>query len=300
MAVFVLLPLAVFTLFELVPLVQALYYALTDWAGYSPDMNFVGLTNFAAMFSDPLFMKSLRNSVILAAVVPTITLVCSFVIAAVVTTGGPSTGRIQGLKGSGFYRVVSFFPYCVPAIVIGIIWSQIYDPQRGLLNGLLSALGFDFQGFPWLGKVDTAMPASIMVIIWGSIGFYTVLFVAAIKGIPAELYEAARMDGAGRFRSAISVTLPNMLSSLQTGYIYLGLMAIDAFIYMVALNPLGGPDYSTWTMTQNLYNTAFFKGKFGYSTAQGVALAIVTLAYAGIIALIFRLARGRDDGTDRA
>ncbi len=294
-AVFLGLPVVVFVVFCLSPDIQALYYSMTNWSGFSPNMNFVGLNNFSEMLADPKFAKAFWNSVVLAAVVPTITLVLAFAIASVVTTGGPSIGRVRGLKGGGFHRVVSFFPYTVPAIVLGIIWSQVYNPNGGLLNGILGAFGLDqFDGYPWVGDASTAMPASMFVIIWGFVGFYTVLFVAAIKGVPAETYEAARIDGAGRFRMAVSITLPQIIDSVQTAYIYLGLTAIDSFVYMQALNSQGGPDYATLTISQYLYQAAFTKGRFGYATAMGVALAIVTMIYALIIFTIFRLVRGRE------
>ena len=229
-------------------------------------------------------MKSLVNNVQLAIVVPIVTIVLALTIATVVTVGGPGKGNIRGIRGSGFYRIVSFFPYTVPAIVIGLVWAQVYDPSAGLLNATLTRIGLSgFENFAWLGDPRTAMPASMFVIIWSFVGFYTVLFVAAIKGIPAEIYEAARMDGAGRFRTAISVTLPLVRDNVQTAYIYLGITALDAFVYMQALNPNGGPDNTTRTMSQELFNTAFRKGQFGYATAMGVVLAVVTLLFAAIV-----------------
>src|SRR5204862_3393752 len=155
------------------------------------------------------FMRALRNNLKLAIVVPFVTIVLSLAIATVITVGGPSKGNIRGIRGSGFYRVVSFFPYTVPAIVIGLIWAQVYDPSAGILNASLTKISLSgFENFAWLGEVRTAMPASMFVIIWSFVGFYTVLFVAAIQGIPAELFAAARLDGAARFRSAIGITLP--------------------------------------------------------------------------------------------
>jgi N-acetylglucosamine transport system permease protein len=211
----------------------------------------------------------------------------------VVTVGGPTRGSIRGISGSGFYRVVSFFPYTVPAIVIGLIWAQVYDPSAGILNASLTKVGFSgFENFAWLGETRTAMPASMFVIIWSFVGFYTVLFVAAIKGIPAEIYEAARMDGAGRFRTAIRITLPSVRDTVQTAYIYLGILALDAFVYMQALNPNGGPNNTTLTMSQELFNTAFRKGQFGYATAMGVVLAVVTLLFAVIVYAVNRLTGG--------
>jgi N-acetylglucosamine transport system permease protein len=284
MAVFLGLPLAIYVIFVIYPFGQAIYYAMTDWSGFSPTYNFVGLQNFRELFHDAIFMQSLRNNVKLAVVVPLVTIVLALAIATVVTVGGPSKGNIRGIRGSGFYRVVSFFPYTVPAIVIGIIWAQVYDPSAGILNASLTKVGLSgFQNFAWLGDPRTAMPASMFVIIWSFVGFYTVLFVAAIKGIPAEIYEAARMDGAGRFRTAVSITLPLVRDTVQTAYIYLGIVALDAFVYMQALNPNGGPNNTTRTMSQELYNTAFRKGEFGYATAMGVVLAVVTLLFAVLV-----------------
>jgi N-acetylglucosamine transport system permease protein len=263
---------------------------MTDWSGFTPTYNFVGLDNFTKLFHDDTFMLSLRNNAELAIVVPFVTIVLALAIAMVVTVGGPTKGSIRGISGSGFYRVVSFFPYTVPAIVIGLIWAQVYDPSAGILNAFLTKVGFSgFENFAWLGDPRTAMPASMFVIIWSFVGFYTVLFVAAVKGIPAEIYEAARMDGAGRFRTAISITLPLVRDTVQTAYIYLGILALDAFVYMQALNPNGGPNNTTRTMSQELFNTAFRQGQFGYATAMGVVLAVVTLLFAVIVFAINRL-----------
>ena len=129
----------------------------------------------------------------------------------------------------------------------------MFDPSSGLLNGVLhqDRRSSSFEDFAWLGEIsDRAMGASMFVIIWGFVGFYMVLFIAAIKGIPAEMYEAARIDGAGRFRTAISITIPMIRDNIQTAYIYLGILALDAFVYMQALTPEGGPDNTTLVMTQ--------------------------------------------------
>ncbi len=293
MAVFLGVPLAIYVIFLIYPFGQALYYSMTDWSGFSPTYNFIGLDNYTKLIHDDTFIRSMRNNVELAIVVPFVTIVLALTIATVVTVGGPSNGNIRGIRGSGFYRVVSFFPYTVPAIVIGIIWAQVYDPSAGILNASLTKVGLSgFQDFAWLGDPRTAMPASMFVIIWSFVGFYTVLFVAAIKGVPAEIFEAARMDGAGRLRTAITITLPLVRDTVQTAYIYLGIVALDAFVYMQALNPNGGPNNTTRTMSQELYNTAFRKGQFGYATAMGVVLAVVTLLFAVLVFAINRLTGG--------
>jgi len=297
MVVFLGLPLAIFLIFVIWPVVQAVYYSLTNWGGFTSTFKFIGLNNYKKLWNDDIFRQALLNNIKLGIVVPLVTIVLALILASLVTVAGSSRGNVRGIKASSFYRVISFFPYCIPAIVIGLIWAQVYDPNAGALNGILTAIGLErFQGFAWLGVVATAMPASMFVIIWGFVGFYSVLFVAAIKGVPAETYEAVRIDGAGRYRTTISVTIPLIRDSIQTSYIYLGILALDAFVYMAALNPQGGPNNSTLTMSQDLFNTAFRKGQFGYASAMGVTLAVVTLLFATLVFLVNRLTGGRDSG----
>jgi N-acetylglucosamine transport system permease protein len=300
MVVFLGLPLAIFFVFVVWPFIQAFYYSLTDWSGFSSDMKFVGLDNYKTLFSDDIFLKALRNNVLLAIVVPTVTITLSLALASLVTVGGSASGAVRGLRNSSFYRVISFFPYTIPAIIIGLLWAQMYDPSTGLLNGILNSLGLHrFESYPWLGDTRTAMAATIFVIIWGFVGFYMVLFVAAIKGIPSEYFDAARIDGAGRVRTAYSVTLPLIRGSVQTAYIYLGIFALDAFVYMQALNPGGGPNNSTLVMSQDLFTTAFTKSHFGLASAMGVVLALVTLIFAGIVFAVNWLTGGRDSAVRR-
>ena len=289
------LPFAFYSLFVLWPFVQAFIYSLTNWGGFSDTFDFVGLANYKALLHDDIFLKAVRNNLLLALVVPFVTIVLSLALATMVTVGGSSTGAVRGLDRSSLYRIVSFFPYTIPAIVIGLIWSQMFDPSSGLVNGLLTGIGLDrFESFAWLGEVSTAMPVTMFVIIWGFVGFYMVLFIAAIKGIPSELYDAARVDGAGRVRMTMMVTLPMVRDTIQTAYIYLGILALDAFVYMAALNASGGPQNSTLTMTQDLFNTAFKKGQFGLASAMGVFLAATTLTFAAVVFTINRLTRGRE------
>ncbi len=299
--VFLGVPLAIYVIFVISPFVQAFYYSLTDWSGFSKKMNFVGLTNYLNLLHDDVFLKAVANSIVLVVILPPLVIVLSLALATLVTVGGVSRGEIRGLAHSGIYRVISFFPYTVPAIVIGIVWAQMYDPSNGLLNGILTAMGFGiFKSFAWLGEERTAMGASIFVIVWSMVGFYMVLFVAASKGIHGEVYEAARVDGAGRFRTAISITVPMIRDTIRTAYIYLGILALDAFVYMQALNSSGGPANSTLVISQDLLVTAFKKGKFGYASSMGGTLAIITLVIAALVFLVFYLTGERAPRKARA
>jgi N-acetylglucosamine transport system permease protein len=282
--VFLVLPFLGYLTLVIYPFLQAAYYSLTSWSGFTPTQDFIGLDNYTRLLGDDTFLKAVGNSLTLLLVVPLLTLVLSFALACLVTFGGSSTGGVRGLRGSSFYRVVSFFPYIVPAIATGIIFAAVYDPSSGLLNGLLTGLGFgSAENYPWLGDASTAMVATIAVIVWTFVGFYTVLFVAAIKGIPAELFEAARLDGAGRLRTAVSIAAPSMTGAVRSAYIYLGIFALDAFVFVSVLNPGGGPQNSTLVITQQIYSTAFRQGRFGLACAMGVLLAVITFVFVGIV-----------------
>lgn len=293
-------PVLIFLVFVISPFVQAVYYSLTDWNGFSNSMSFIGFSNYVKLFQDDTFVTALRNSIILGLIVPLVTIVLALILATMVTVGGSGTGSVRGLRNSNLYRVVSFFPYTVPGIVIGIIWAQIYDPSRGILNAVLTSVGLHtFDNYPWLGDSRTAMGASIFAIVWGLVGFYMVLFIAAIRGVDPDLFEAAKIDGAGRFRTAMSVTIPLIRDNVQTAWIYLGIAALDSFVYMAALNPGGGPQNSTLVMSQDLYTTAFTKGQFGYATSMGVMLAVVTLVFAALVFTVNFATGGRDKGGRR-
>ncbi|MGD7789601.1 carbohydrate ABC transporter permease [Propionibacteriaceae bacterium Y1700] len=300
-AVFLGLPLIIYVIFVISPFAQAFYYSMTNWSGFSPDMKFIGLKNYQRLFSDEIFLKALGNNVFLAIVLPLTTIILALALATMATVGGSSVGEVRGLRGSALYRVVTFFPYVVPAVAIGIIWSMMYDPSSGLVNGILvDVFGVDsLKSFAWLGDPRTAMGATIFVILWSMTGFYMVLFVAAIQGVEKEIFEAARLDGAGRFRTAISITLPLIRENVQTAYVYLGILALDAFVYMQVMNSAGGPEYSTVVMSQRLFKAAFTDGQAGLASAMGVVLAVVTLLFASLVFLVNRLTGGESEGKKR-
>lgn len=286
--VFLGLPLALFLTLVIWPFLQAAFYSFTDWGGFSQDFNIVGFENYVRLAGDGTFRTAMFNNIKLAIVIPLVTLAIALAFATLVTVGGRGIGQTVGVKNSGFYRVVSFFPYVIPAVVTAVIFMKVFDPSDGLLNRLLPA-GLERN---WLGSITTAMPASMVVIVWAGVGFYMLLFIAAIKSIPAEIFEAARLDGAGRLRTMWSVILPSIRENVQTAWIYIGIAALDAFVFMHILNNSGGPDNSTLVMPQYLFRLAFSQNQFGYASAVGVAMAVVTLVFAAAVFTINRLTGG--------
>lgn len=284
--VFVGAPLALYLIFVIWPMLQATIYSFTDWSGFSGSFGFVGLNNYVELLRDESFLISVRNSLIVLIALPVLSLAIGLMLAVMVTVAGSSRGGIRGVRGSGFYRVVAFFPAVIPSIIIGIIFAQVYDPNNGILNGVLTGVGLEqFRSFAWLGEASTAMAATIAAMVWATAGFYMVLFIAAIRGIDTELFEAARLDGAGRMRITWSIVLPGIAANVKTSYVYAGIAALDAFVFLQAFNPSGGPMRSTLGITQEIYSTAFQEGRFGLACAMGIVLTLLTFAFVGLMNL---------------
>ncbi|RBQ19134.1 sugar ABC transporter permease [Spongiactinospora rosea] len=271
-------PVLLYTVFVASPYVQAFYIALTDWRGLSADIQLIGLGNFAELFGDPVFWQALRNNLLLLVTLPIVTIGVGLFLAFMLNAaGGPRSGEIRGVRGAKFYRVVYFFPYVLSIAIIGVLWKNIYNPINGLLNGALRAVGLEEVQPSWLGDERLAFWAVLAVLVWNGIGFYVVLFTAGIKAIPASLLEAAVLDGASRVQVFFRITIPLIWENIRTATVYLGIAALDAFA-VVQIMTGGGPNDSTQVGSFYLYQNAFSYGRFGYASAMGVVLFVVTLA----------------------
>lgn len=266
-------------LFVLSPYAQAFYLSLTDWTGVAGQARFVGLDNFARLGGDGLFLDAVRNNAVMLVVVPLVTVGIGLFLASMLHLGG--RGGRRAIAGSGAYQIVFFFPQLLSLVVVAVLWGFVYNPNNGLLNGALRALGLDGLTRSWLASPGLALTAVMAVLVWSSVGFYVVLFSAAIDGIPKELFEAALLDGAGGWATFRKVTLPLVRESVQVAFVYLGIAALDAFavVQVMTVGP-GGPDGATEVIGLALYRNAFQYGKFGYAAAMGVALFFATLTLA--------------------
>jgi N-acetylglucosamine transport system permease protein len=283
-ASFLAIPLLLYAVFVVSPYLQAIYISMTDWRGFSANRNFIGLANYAELLGDGRFWRAMWHNALLLIVVPVVTLGIALFLATMTTVAG-RRGMIGrgGVRGSRFYQVVFVFPHVVPIVIAGVLFGFFYNPEAGLLNGLLRLVGFDWLTRPWLGDTTFALPAVMAVLIWAFVGFYFVVFSAAMKALPTDVFEAAVLDGAGRVRTFRHITLPMITDSLKTSYIYLGILMLDGFTLLQVMLPDGGPDGSTEVVAQYLYRAAFTEGRFGYASAIGVALCLVTLALAIVV-----------------
>lgn len=272
-------PLLLYGVFVLSPYVQAFQISTTDWLGFSADANFVGMDNFKAMLHDDRVWNAIKNNAILLAVVPLVTIGLGLFFATMLNMGGRK-GRagVTGVRGTSVYRLVYFFPQVLSVVIIALLWKEVYNPTNGLLNGALRALGLPAP--TWLGDPRTAFWCVLAVMVWSNVGFYVVLFGAAMQAIPRDIYEAVMLDGASRVVTLRRITIPLLWDTVQVAWIYLAIAALDGFILVQQMTD-GGPSFSSDVIGLRMYNTAFAsESKFGYASAIGVVMFFLTLSVA--------------------
>ncbi len=274
----------VFTLF---PLGFSLYMSFQDWDLFSP-AKFVGLRNFTDLFTvDPLFAIAIRNTVVFTAgtVVPTILI--SLAVAGLLN---------RKVKAIGLFRTVVFLPLAVSTVVMAVVWQFVFNTDNGLLNIMLGWIGV--EPIPWLIDPNWAMVALCIVSVWRSVPFATVVFLAAMQGVPDSLHEAARLDGAGEFRRYIFITLPLIRGAVSFVVVISIIHAFQAFdLVYVLTGRNGGPETGTYVLGMMLYQHAFGFLEFGYASA----LAWVMFAILLVLTVVqLRLVRRRSAAQERS
>lgn len=277
---FFLLPsLLLYFVFVLYPNVLSLYYSFFNWDGLSYSKQFVGLQNFVRIVTDdPFFYPALVHNLFFLVTVPVFTLILSIFFAVVLTQ--------QKFKESEFYKIVFYFPNVLSIVLIGLITVFAYHPRNGLLNNVLVWLGFEsFEGFAWLGRSSTALASLVFPQVWAGVGFYMVLMIAAVNGIPKSIYEAAEIDGAGKFLQSIYITLPLIWDVLKISIAFFIINAFGAYqLILVTTNggPLGSTEvlgsYMLGHMTSRGLGTGFVSN-FGYASAIGTIIFIIIMAF---------------------
>ncbi|RSM59595.1 ABC transporter permease [Actinoplanes sp. ATCC 53533] len=287
-ATFLVPPLLLYGVFVVSPYAQAFQISATDWGGLSPEYEFIGLDNFRRLFGDGTFWNALRHNALLLALLPVATILLGLFLASMISVGGRrDRAGVQGVRGAAVYRVVYFFPQVLSVAIVGVLWKEMYAPNSGLINGALRAVGLDALARPWLGDPRFAFWCLALVLLWSNVGFYVVLFSAAMQSIPRDIYEAALLDGATRATTLFRVTVPLLWDTIQVAWVYLAILAIDGFAVAQIVTD-GGPGYSSDVVGLRLYKTAFTDSQFGYASAIGVALFFLTLSVAAMFLRVTR------------
>ncbi|WP_274651237.1 carbohydrate ABC transporter permease [Paenibacillus humicola] len=261
----------------ILPIGLSVYYSFSRWDGIT-DMTFTGLHNYQQILKDHIFWLSVKNNVIimLTGLVGQIPL--GLLLALLLN---------RKMKGVNFFRTVGFLPVVISSVMVSIIWGMVYNTEYGMLNGFLGLIGLDSWKHNWLGTPGLSMFALGAAYIWQNCGLYMVIFLAALQNIPAEVNEAAELDGATGLRRVMRITIPMLKTTLMVAVVYSISNSFRVFD-LIQIMTGGGPAHASEVMTIYMYNNAFVNMRFGYGSAAAVLILIFSLIVVGIVNWIGR------------
>ncbi|MEU7837829.1 MULTISPECIES: sugar ABC transporter permease [unclassified Nonomuraea] len=253
--------------FILWPLAQSVYLSLTDWDGASPEKRFVGLANFQRMLGDGLFWRSLGHNLVWVVAGTALTMGVALLLAMFVWN------RPRGFTA---LRTIYFMPQVLPAIIVGIVWSWIYNPAFGILNRALEAVGLESWTRGWLGDPTFALYAVMVASVWATVGLAFVIFTAALHNVDTDLLDAARMDGANGWQRFRHVVIPQLSNAITLVTVLLLVHGFQAFDHVWIMTK-GGPDNATQLIATYTYQKAFMENEVGYGSTLSLVLTVISL-----------------------
>lgn len=269
-AILFILPALLFILFFVfLPIVLNLYNSLFRWNSFDTGRVFVGLEYYGRLFKDPIFFTALKNNSLYAVISLVFQVGLGLIIAAVLED--KLIRRFQP-----FFRTVFFIPSVISIAVVGLLWQLLYNPEVGLVNGVLKTLGQSEWALSWLGDSKTAIYAVVAVSQWQYTGYMVMLFLLAMQKIPFEYYEAAMIDGASKIKTFFYITLPQMREMILVGTVITVIGAFKVFDEVYVMTN-GGPGRSTEVLGTMLYRAAFRNDEMGYASTIGTIIFVVTL-----------------------
>lgn len=266
--------LILFFTFLIYPTIQVFRMSMFKWGGFSNNQQFVGLDNFKILWQDENFFRTIQNTILLIVVVTFFTVVLAVLFAAILST--------EKIRGNNFFRIIFYIPNILSIVVIAGIFSAIYDPKAGLLNAVLP----EAWNKLWLGDQSIVIYSLAFALIWQAIGYYMVMYMAGMANIPASLYEAADLDGAGKIGKFFNVTLPLIWNSIRTTLTFFIISTINLSFLLVQILTDGGPDGSTEVFLSYMFKQAYTNSSYGYGMAIGVVIFIFSFGLSGIVSHI--------------
>ena len=266
--------LILFFTFMIYPTIEVFRMSLFRWGGFSNNKEFVGLDNFKILWMDENFFRTMQNTILLIVVVTIFTVVLAVVFAAILST--------EKSRGNNLFRSIFYSPNILSIVVIAGILSAVYDPKAGLLNAILP----EAWNRLWLGDQSIVIYSLAFALIWQAIGYYMVMYMAGMANIPASLYEAADLDGAGKIGKFFNVTLPLIWNSIRTTLTFFIISTINLSFLLVQILTDGGPDGSTEVFLSYMFKQAYTNSSYGYGMAIGVVVFIFSFGLSGIVSHI--------------
>ena len=268
-----------------VPLGFSVYYSLTDWAGFG-DYQRVGAANYREILTeDPVFWRSLWNVVVLILVTIFVQNPIAFAVAAVLSHVSARLSRVL--------RTVYFIPAVLSLVIVAKLWVSIFNPNVGILNKVLIAIGLKSLTTSWLSDPHTALAAVIWIIVWQGFGWALLFYYAGLMTVPRDIVDAARIDGASWFQTYTRVIIP-YLAPVISAVIVIDVVSSMKQMELIYLSTGGGPGQLTQFVGVYLYQKAFVAGEYGYGSALSVVFVVVSI---GLTLLVQRVLRAvpRDD-----
>lgn len=253
-----------------IPIVLTGYYGLLDWDGIGAK-TFIGLDNYIELMKDKMFWTSTYHSVLLA-VFSAISLVAYLVISLILASK---------IKGAGLLRKIYLIPMLLSSVAIAQLWLKIFDPTNGMLNKLLEMFGVENTPI-WLADPNLVLYSIFIPIVWQYAGFYIIIYYAALKGVPDEIMEAAKIDGATPLQIAYKIKLP-LIAPVIKVTIVLAIVGSLKYFDLIYVMTGGGPNGASEVMASYMYKEAFKTYNFGYGSAIGFALLIICLVMTWVI-----------------
>jgi raffinose/stachyose/melibiose transport system permease protein len=262
--------LALFTLFVVWPIVTAVQLSVFRWKGFGPLVDFVGLRNYLTVLADDVFVNSIVHNLIIVGGSIAVQLPLGLAIALLLN---------RKMWGQGLLRTIIFVPYVLAEVIAGVVWFQLLQPEYGVIDGLLGAVGLETPEQGWLGDPDLALWTVLVVLTWKYLGLAVILFLAGLQGVPEELYEAAQLDGASWWQVQRKITVPLLGPTMRT-WAFLSMIGALQLFDMVWILTGGGPANSTTTMATYLINQGTRSQNFGIAGAASVILFVIALIMA--------------------
>ncbi|MGX6970391.1 carbohydrate ABC transporter permease [Vagococcus bubulae] len=254
-----------FFIFTLIPVIFSFILAFMKWDSFNK-AEYVGLANFQKMLQDETFWISLKNTFLYTIGVVPLTLICSIGLALLLN---------KKIKGISFFRTAFFFPYVTSLVAIAVVWNMLFHPTMGPINQVLKIFMENPPG--WTSSSEWALFAVVIVSVWRGMGYYMILYLAGLQGIPKELYEASSMDGANKMKQFWNVTLPSLRPTTFFVTIMLVINCFKVFDLIQVMTD-GGPGRATNVLVYQIYNEAFVKFNFGYASAISLVLFLIVLS----------------------
>ncbi len=272
--------LLIFSVFFIIPTIQGFYYGLTNWNTYAENIDFVGVQNFIELFQEGVLPLAFKNTLIYSVLTTFLLNIVGLALALALN---------EKIKTGGFFRTIYYVPVVIAPLIVGYIFTAIYNPTTGILNQFLNAVGLDFLAQEWLSNSKIAIFSIIGTEVWRSSGYSMIIYLAGIKTISNDLLEQSEIDGSNYFQKCKNIIFPMIAPTFTVNLLVTMISSLKVFEAVLILTQ-GGPGYDTEVINTFIYRK-FAGGNWGYASAAGFLQSI----FIGVISIaVLRFLRKRE------